>query len=273
MNMSLRDQALRLRELHQDGSILVLPNVWDAGSARLVEHAGFPAIATSSAGIAFTLGLPDGQQVSRAQMLEAVSRIASAVRIPVTADLEAGYGDVAATVQGMLAAGAVGLNLEDVEGDTHVPLEQQVARIRTVRATAEAAGVPLVLNARCDIFLSGLGPVETRLARTIQRMKAYAEAGADSLFVPAVVDEETIAQLVLAAAPLPLNILATAGAPPVPRLRELGVRRVSMGSGPARAALSMASVIAEELRDHGTYTSFASAQISYEAAQKLFAAR
>jgi 2-methylisocitrate lyase-like PEP mutase family enzyme len=269
MSDALREKARRLRELHQGERILVLPNVWDAGSARLVEQAGFPAIATSSAGIAFTYGLPDGQSVSRALMLEAVSRIAAAVRVPVSADLEAGYGDVVETVRGMLAAGAVGLNLEDMDGQVHVPVDEQVARIRAVRASADAAGVPIFVNARCDIYLAGLGPAETRFERTVARMRAYAEAGADSLFVPAVVDEETIFRLVSVSS-LPLNILATAGAPPVQRLQELGVRRVSMGSGPARAALSMALVVAEELRDSGTYTSFASARLSYAAAQKAF---
>ena len=272
MSDSLRDKAQRLRELHHSGRILVLPNVWDAGSARLVEQAGYPAIATSSAGIAFTYGLPDGQLVSRTLMLEAVARIAAAVNVPVTADLEAGYGDIVATVQGMLKAGAVGLNLEDTEGDQLVDLEEQVRRIQALRRAADAAGVPVVLNARCDIFLAAMGPAETRLDRTLERLHAYTAAGADSLFVPGVVDEHTISRLVSGVS-LPLNILATSGAPPVARLEELGVRRVSMGSGPARAAMSMALVVAEELRETGTYSSFTSAKLSYAAAQKAFAPR
>jgi 2-methylisocitrate lyase-like PEP mutase family enzyme len=272
MSDSLREKALRLRELHHGDRILVLPNVWDAGSARLVEQAGYPAIATTSAGIAFTYGLPDGQLMSRAQMLEAVSRITSAVSVPVTADLEAGYGDVVATVQGMLEAGAVGLNLEDTDGDQLVAVDEQVRRIQALRQTASTAGVPVVLNARCDIFLAAIGPAETRLDRTLERLQAYTEAGADSLFVPGVVDEHTISRLVRGVS-LPLNILATSGAPPVARLEELGVRRVSMGSGPARAAMSMALLVAEELRDTGTYTSFTSAKLSYAAAQKAFAPR
>jgi 2-methylisocitrate lyase-like PEP mutase family enzyme len=208
--------------------------------------------------------------MTRSQMLEAVSRIAAAVRVPVTADLEAGYGDVVATVNAMLEAGAVGLNLEDMDGTVHLSLDEQVRRIRALRAAADSVGVPVVLNARCDIYLAALGPAETRFERTVERMKAYAEAGADCLFVPAVVDEDTIIRLVQAS-PLPLNILATAGAPPVARLQQLGVRRVSMGSGPARAAMSMALVVAEELRDSGTYTSFTSARLSYAAAQEAFA--
>jgi len=272
MSESLRKKAETLLALHQAGRILVLPNVWDAGSARIIEDAGFPAIATSSAGVAYTLARADGQQVSMDEMLTAVARIAGAVQVPVTADMEAGYGDVAATARGLLEAGAVGLNLEDMDGDqvsAQVPLPEQAERIRTVRATAQERGVHIVINARTDVYLAGIGPAETRFERAVERLRAFADAGADCLFVPGVVDEVTIGRLVNAL-PRPLNILATAGAPPVQRLQELGVRRVSLGSGPARAAFSVAQAIADELRKQGTYTRMEGASLTYAAAQKLF---
>ncbi|MGC4049501.1 MAG: isocitrate lyase/phosphoenolpyruvate mutase family protein [Paludibaculum sp.] len=272
MRSDLQAKAKILLDLHHGENILVLPNAWDAGSARIFEKAGFPAIATTSAGVAFTYGRPDGQRIHAEEMLAVVKRIAAAVRVPVTADVEAGYGDIGGTVRGVLDAGAVGMNLEDMESDGSVdliPLAEQVERIKAARAAADAAGVHVVLNARTDVFLAGIGDPSTRLPRTIERIRAYAEAGADSLFVPAVKDEEIIRALVQAVAK-PINILATAGVPSTRRLQELGVGRVSTGSGPARAALSVAQAVAEQLLATGEYSVFTDCSLSYPAANKLF---
>lgn len=258
----LRDKARILLELHHGDRILVLPNAWDAGSAKIFAAAGFPAIATTSAGIAFAHGLPDGQRISAGEMLGIVRQIAGAVTVPVTADVEAGYGDIAATVRGVVEAGAVGMNLEDSDGVSLVPLAEQVERIRAARS---ASGIPVVLNARTDVFWLKSGG----LADAVERMRAYTEAGADCLFVPGVTDEAVIRELVHAA-PKPLNLLATAALPPVSRLRELGVARVSTGSGPARAALSVAQGVAEELLSTGGYTSFTGCSLTYAAANQLF---
>src|SRR5450432_1179092 len=154
------EKADRLRQLHTDPKILILPNAWDVASARILEELGYPAIATTSAGVAFSLGFKDGQHISRKEMLEVVSRIAAAVRVPVTADMEAGHGvsaaDMAETAKAVVEAGAVGMNLEDVLGSTEdslVDLNLQCEKIGAIREASRAAGVPLVLNARTDIYL------------------------------------------------------------------------------------------------------------------------
>lgn len=268
----LQIQAEELLEMHNCGRILVLPTAWDAGSARLMEVAGFRAVGTSSAGIAFTHGLPDGQWISRDAMLLAIARIVESVNVPVTADVEAGYGDVALVAHAVLAAGAVGLNVEDMDGenlDLLVPLKQQMGRIRAMRDAADEHGVHLVINARTDMILKRQGPAETRLARTIDRLKGFADAGADCVFVPGVTDEVTIAALV-EASPLPLNVLAQQGTPPVARLQELGVARVSMGSAPARAALCVARRVSEELLGKGTYETMTDAAISFDEMNRIF---
>lgn len=273
MSSDLQAKARILLDLHHGEKILVLPNAWDAGSARIFEKAGFPAIATTSAGVAFTYGKPDGQRINATEMLTVVKRIAEAVRVPVTADVEAGYGDIAATVRGVLDAGAVGMNLEDMESDGAVdliPLAEQVERVKAARRAADAAGVHVVLNVRTDVFLAGIGDPANRLALAIERIRAYAEAGADSLFVPAVKEEDVIRALVQSV-PKPINILANAGVPSTGRLQELGVRRVSTGSGPSRAALSVAQAVAEQLLATGEYSAFTECSLSYPAANKLFA--
>jgi len=228
-------------------------------SARLIEEAGFPAIATSSAGVAFAHGFPDGQKISRDRMLAAVADIARAVKAPVTADAEAGYGntpeDAATTARGVIQAGAVGMNFEDASGDVGRPLVDlslQLERIRAIRETAEELGLPLVLNARTDVYLLQVGEPGTRYDRTVQRLQAFANAGADCAFAPGLRDAPTIGRLV-ADIRCPLNILAGPGSPSVAELAALGVRRISLGSGPMRAGLGLLRRLAEELKGHGTY--------------------
>jgi 2-methylisocitrate lyase-like PEP mutase family enzyme len=277
-DMTIRNQAELARqflELHHGPKILVLPNAWDVASARLFEDAGFPAIATTSAGVANSLGYADGQKIPREEMLAAVRRIAEAVEVPVTADMEAGFGstpeEVAGTAQAVIAAGAVGMNLEDgAEGkpDSLADVNLQKEIIQAVLEVIEGAGVPFVLNARTDIFLYGIGPAETRMARTIERLNAYRAAGAQSLFAPGVKDEETIAQLAREVAG-PLNILATVGSPPVAELQRLGVARVSVGSGPMRAALGFLGRMARQLREEGVFTMMTEGALPYADANRL----
>jgi len=260
--MTQRDRAAAFRRLHQRdaGAILVLPNVWDVMSARLVEEAGARAIATTSAGISWSLGRPDGQGLSRAEMLDAVRRIAGAVRLPVTADVEGGYGkgtadEVAETVRGVLAAGAVGINLEDALGRSGQPLrtaDDQAARITAARAAAKAEGIELFINARVDVYLMEVGAPETRFDEAVRRARAYVAAGADGVFVPGVIDAPTIRRLA-GAVGAPLNILAKPGAPSAGELHELGVARVSAGSGITSAAMALIRRAAVELLGPGTY--------------------
>lgn len=262
-------------KLHDRTRILVLPNAWDAASARIFEETGFAAIGTSSAGVAFSLGYPDGQKISRQEVLEVVRRISRVVNVPVTADVEAGFGStpeqVAETARAVIDAGAVGMNLEDGAADKPDFLEdlnKQKEIIGAVLEAAESAGVPFVLNARTDIYLYGMGPTETRLSRTIDRLNAYHAAGAQSLFAPGVKDKEAIAQLARGI-DAPLNILATAGTPPVAELQDLGVARVSIGSGPMRATLGFLGRMARELRDEGTFNLMTEGTLSYADANRL----
>jgi 2-methylisocitrate lyase-like PEP mutase family enzyme len=265
--VSAQEKTSLFRALHQGPRILVLANASDAASARIFEQAGFAAIGTSSAGIAFSLGYPDGQRISRDEMMAVVRRIAGAVSIPVTADVEAGYGDPVRTAQAVLDAGAVGMNLEDLAGDdggTLVDIATQVRVIESIRAKAD-----IVINARTDIYLAGIGDPATRFERTVERLNAYRQAGADCLFAPGVRDAETIGRLARAVNG-PLNILAVAGTPPTGELERLGVGRVSIGSGPMRAAMGLTERIARELLDHGTYSSMTEGAMPYADANRLF---
>ena len=259
------EKAKLFLSLHQGPRILVLPNAWDVASARIFEDAGFPAIATTSSGIANSLGYPDGQVIRRDEMLEVVARIVRAVSVPVTADMEAGYGttldDMAATARGVIEAGAVGLNLEDAIGEGSGELFEVSLQTEKIRAMIDAAkkmGVELVLNARADIYLEEIGEPSTRAERTIERLNAYREAGAACLFAPGVQDASTIERLVRGVRG-PLNILGRAGTPPVRELEKLGVARVSVGGGPMRVTMTVVSRIAKHLRDNGDFSVFAEA--------------
>jgi len=268
--------ARQFLALHDGHRTLLLPNAWDVASARIFEDAGFPAVGTSSAGVAFSLGYPDGQKISRGEMLAVVHRIAEAVHIPVTADVEAGYGtkpeDAAETARQVIAAGAVGMNLEDAipdKPDALADLNLQIEKIRAVNEISERACIAFVLNARTDVFLAEIGPAETRVARAIERLNAYRDAGAQSLFVPGIKDKETIAQLVNGVRG-PVNILATAGTPSLAELEKLGVARVSVGSGPMRATLGLLSRIARQLHDEGNFSLMTDGAMTYADANRLF---
>lgn len=267
--MTRQEKAESFRRLHQGPDILLLPNAWDVASARIFEVAGFAAIGTTSAGIAASLGYPDGEQVSRDEMLDMVARIARAVAVPVTADVESGYGDAVETARAVVEAGAVGMNLEDTCGDDSLEdLSIQTAVIRELSALQ----LPLVLNARTDVFLANIGEPETRLPRTLERLNAFRDAGADCLFAPGVTDPKTISLLAQDVRG-PLNILATQGAPEARELQRLGVARVSVGSGPARAALGLVRQIAHQLRDHGSYTAMLEHQIPYAEVNRMLGPR
>ena len=243
------------RALHS-GAVLVLPNAWDAASARIVERAGARAVATTSAGVAWSLGAADGDRLSRDAAVGLVTRVVAAVGIPVTADVESGYGatpaDVADTVRAVADAGAAGINLEDGAYPGLRPVDEQAARIAAARKAA-----PLFVNARIDSYLFGVGDPAARLDDTVARAVSFADAGADGVLVPGVVDPEIIAALA-SRIPVPLNVMAGPGAPSVATLAELGVARVSVGSGIAQAAYAVADRCARELLTDGTYDAQAS---------------
>ncbi|MEV3967681.1 isocitrate lyase/phosphoenolpyruvate mutase family protein [Streptomyces sp. NPDC050698] len=262
------DLASAFRALHLPGTPLVLPNAWDAVSARVVEDAGAGAVATTSAGLVWALGAPDGERAGRDAVVAAVARIADAVTVPVTADIEGGYAEdaegVAGTVRAFLAAGAVGVNIEDTLHDAgpRGPLRdvaEQAERIAAAREAADAAGVPLFVNARIDTYLGGAGGVDLTLERAAAFRAAGADgifvpgaAGADGIFVPGAVDPGTLKELV-EGVDGPLNVMAGPGAPSVAELAALGVARISVGSGIAQAAHALVRRAARELLDRGTY--------------------
>ncbi|MEY2420325.1 MAG: hypothetical protein QOI95_392 [Acidimicrobiaceae bacterium] len=247
----LAKQAQALRALHHDAAPLILPNAWDVPSARSVEAAGFPAVATTSAGIAAALGYADGETIPANEMFSAIGRIASAVAVPVTADVESGYG-LSATwlVERLLSAGAVGLNLEDTDHRSDRPLvatEVHAARIAEVKAAARSAGVDVVVNARVDVYARQLEPA---LELALERGTAYVEAGADCVFPILVREEDHIAALVATVGTI--NVYWRKGWPSITRLADLGVRRISFGSGIHRAAVNHVDELVQRIKG-GTY--------------------
>jgi 2-methylisocitrate lyase-like PEP mutase family enzyme len=256
--MTVAEKARALRALHH-GRVLVLPNAWDAGSAAVIAAAGAPAIATTSGGVSWALGTSDGQHLTRGEMTEAVARIVAAVDVPVSADIEGGYGpdpqDVAATVAAVLAVGAVGVNLEDsvAPGGPLFDVEAQAWRIRAGRDAAADAGVPeLVINARTDVYLFQIGEPDGRFAESLARAEAYAEAGADCFFVPGLLDLDTLAALAKSS-PIPISAMAAPGGPSVAELSAAGVRRVSVGTAIAQAAYATAAAAARQLLTDGRF--------------------
>lgn len=259
MGDSPNDRARLLRSYHDDGRGLVLANAWDAGSAAVIARAGAAAIATTSSGVSWTYGRSDGQRLTRDEMMQAVRRIVDAVDVPVTADIEGGYGprpeDVAATVEATVAAGAVGINLEDSRevGGPLFSAGEQAGRLRAARRAAVSSGVPdMVINARTDVFLFAVGEPEGRLDEVRRRAADYAEAGAACLFVPGLLDLAVLESLV-AELPLPVNALAGPGGPSVEELRSAGVQRISVGGTIAQVAYAAAAAAARELFTSGTY--------------------
>ncbi|SEM14141.1 isocitrate lyase/PEP mutase family protein [Streptacidiphilus jiangxiensis] len=260
---SQQDLAQLFRSLHTPGSPLLLANAWDLASARLVADAGARALATTSAGVAWGLGTADGNQVDVDQVVALVTRIAAAVDVPVSADIESGFGadpaGVAGTVTRIVAAGAVGVNIEDAHSEPVSPLRptaEQAARIAAARAAADASGVPLFVNARVDTYLLGVGDPATRLRETLTRARAYVDAGADGVFVPGVTELAVVAELA-EAIDAPLNVLAGPGAPSAAELAKAGAARISLGSSMASAAYGVVQRATRELLTSGTYEAIA----------------
>jgi 2-methylisocitrate lyase-like PEP mutase family enzyme len=245
---SQREKAEELRRLHAAPEPLVLVNAWDAVSARVVAGApGARAIATASWSIAAARGLPDGEALSREAMVEAVAVVARAVELPVTADLERGYGDVRLTIESALEAGAVGCNLEDSDGKGGLwPAAEHAAVVAAARAAGDAAGIPLVINARTDVYLEDVIPPDERLVAALERGAAYLEAGADCIFVPGVRDLETLEALAKDMGG-PVSVLGGAGGPALAELARIGIARVSYGPGPLGVAMAALSRAAETL--------------------------
>jgi 2-methylisocitrate lyase-like PEP mutase family enzyme len=247
--MTTTERATLLRQLHTDPEILVLVNIWDVISATVVaDLPGTRALATASHSIAASLGYPDGEQIPVDEMIAAIGRIAAAVDLPVTADLEAGYGDPGLTVRKAIGAGAVGGNLEDQMR----PLDQAVAAVAAVTAASSAEGVPFVLNARTDAFLLGQDrdPADV-LADAIERGRAYLDAGADCVFVPGKLDAATTGALVEALGERKLSVIGVPGSLSGAEYQALGVARISYGPFVQRVALGALADLGAELTAGG----------------------
>jgi 2-methylisocitrate lyase-like PEP mutase family enzyme len=270
--MSIREEHARtFRRLHAPGRMLALPNAWDAGSARVVEACGAEAIATTSSGVAWACGYPDGDAIPSAVLIDAVARIVRVVTVPVSVDAEGGYADdprrVGETIRALVDAGAVGVNLED--GSAHPP-DLLCAKIAAARTAAVEAGADLFINARTDVFLRGLVPPERRLAETLARAARYRDAGCDGIFVPAVADPDDIAELV-AGTDLPVNVMMTPQVPALAVLARLGVRRVSAGAAIAQAVHGLTRRLATDLVAHASAQSLFEGAAAYGEMNALFA--
>jgi len=271
-----RRLAESFRMLHRGPAPLLLPNAWDAMSARLFEEAGFGALATTSAGMAWALGWPDGEAAPWPEIVAGTARIVGAVKIPVTADIEEGWADtldaLASHIAEIVATGAVGVNLEDgcIRGPAPIrPLAEAAARIRIARETANRLGIPIFINARTDLYLRNSGEATTRFDETVARGRAYVAAGADCVYPIGLADAETLARLVKAIG-APINVMGRPGAPNLAELQRIGVARVSTASLPSLLAMERIREIAGALRAATGFDGLASA-IKHPDAQRLFA--
>ena len=257
--MSQATKAQQLLSLHTNGTLLILPNVWNPIGARMLEAKGYSAVATASAAIAESLGYSDGEQLKLDTMLEMVTRIVRSVDVPITADFEAGYSD---TIEGLqenisklLDTGAVGLNFEDSFDDSaHLrPIAEQVERIQAVREVAERRSVHLVINARADSFFAeGFSSDEERIEDVVTRLNAYTKAGADCVYPVGRGDKETL-KILRKRISAPINVLATAKTASLKDLQELGINRVSFGPYIFRSLLAKMSAMQDEILNMGNY--------------------
>ena len=275
-----KDKAGLFLQLHHGPEILVLANSWDVGSSRLMEGCGYRAIGTTSMGIAASLGHPDGQVMQLSELLPVVSGIVKAVKVPVTADIEAGYGDntddVVATVRQMIDTGIVGINIEDSVALSPVLIDELAfsERITAIRGLSDALGLHLVINARTDAFYTSSSSTHEKLAESIRRGNKYSDAGADCVFVQPVWERDIISTLVKEI-DAPINILANPGIggglpPSVSELQELGVARLSLGSGMMKATLALIKKVADELSGEGTYKALQEAMTPPSDAAKAY---
>jgi 2-methylisocitrate lyase-like PEP mutase family enzyme len=273
-----RAKATAFRAMHDRSRLLILPNAWDAMSARFIEDAGAPAIATTSAGVAYSLGYPDGEYAPRDEVVNALARIARVIDVPLSADIESGFGaderEVGETVRAIIEAGVVGINLEDSTGDPAKPLydlDIAVARVRAARAAGEAAGVPLVINARTDVLITMKGDREELLQEAFRRENAFRAVGADCLFPLGLSGNDEITRAVKSIDG-PVNLIFRPGIPTTAEIAKLGIARLSMGTSITLAALTVTRRIAQELLTNGTYSVLGEG-VGYLEANKLMASR
>jgi len=269
-----REKAEDFRSLHRGRRILILPNGWDVPSARVFEDAGFPAVATSSAGMMVSLGYPDGEVIDRQEMVSAVRRIAKVLVIPLSADVVAGFGatpkEVAATVRSVIEAGAIGINIEDFVHATKelYAVEKQVEKLKAIKALGESMRIPLVINARTDALRYAPGDPESKLKEAIRRGLAYRDAGADCVYPMGLTDAASIS-LFVKALNSPVNVMVRRGLPPLEELERLGVARLSFGPTASYAAMGLLKRAAREVLEKGTYESLVEGAITFDELNSL----
>jgi 2-methylisocitrate lyase-like PEP mutase family enzyme len=267
-------KAEAFRRLHQGKRVLLLPNAWDVPSARTFEEAGFPAVATSSAGLMVSRGYRDGEEMPRRELTAAVGAIAQRLTVPLSADIVAGFGrtprEVTRTVRGILTAGAVGINIEDRDpsGARLFPLEDQVRKLVAIRRVGESMGIPLVINARTDALRLAPGGGEKPLREAIRRSLAYRDAGADCVYPMGLTDAGAIDTFVRAVA-CPVNVMVRPGLPPVAELERLGVKRVSFGPAASYATMGLLRRISQEVITHGSYLGLLDGAITHDELNRL----
>ncbi|MCP3103787.1 isocitrate lyase/phosphoenolpyruvate mutase family protein [Myxococcus sp. K15C18031901] len=264
-------RAQAFRQLHASG-LLLLANTWDAGTARVVESLGAPALATSSAGVAWARGYPDGDALPVKVLLDVLASITRVVEAPLTADIEGGYSDdpeaVGEVVEGVLRAGAVGINLEDGTS----PVELLAAKIQAARRASQRVGLDVFVNARTDVYLQKLVPEERRLEETLARAERYRAAGADGLFVPGLTAANDIRTLA-ASVGLPLNLMADPALPALEELQALGVRRLSAGATLAKAIFGRVAALATGFLRDGSAAPLVPGAMPYPTLNTLMKAR
>lgn len=272
------ERAETFRALHHRPGVFILPNAWDVPSARVFEDAGFPAVATSSAGVMVSNGYPDGEVMPRRELISVVARIAHRISLPLSADVVAGYGrttrEVATTVERIVQAGAVGVNLEDQSPtrDGLFRLEVQLRRLEACRRVATGSGVPLVINARTDAFRLAPGDENARLREAIRRATAYRDAGADCVYPMGLTDAASIGTFVDALR-CPVNVMVRKGLPSLAELETLGVKRVSFGPSASYATFGLLRRVSREVLDRGSFDLLLDGAISFDELNALAVAR
>jgi len=255
---SQKDKAQDFRGLHHGKRILILPNAWDVPSARVFENEGFPAVATSSAGLMVSLGYPDGEVIGRNEFVSAVERIAKVVSVPLSVDIVAGFGktteEVVATVKAILRAGGIGVNIEDFAHSSKklFPAERQVENVKAIRRLGDTVGVPLVINARTDALRFASGDDEAKFDEAVRRAIAYRDAGADCVYPMGLTEAVSIKRFVKEL-DFPINVMVRKGLPGVNELERLGVARVSFGPSASYAAMGLLKRASKEVLEKGTY--------------------
>ena len=271
---SQKDKAEDFRGLHHGKRILILPNAWDVPSARVFENEGFPAVATSSAGLMVSLGYRDGEVIGRNEFVSAVERIAKVLSVPLSVDIVAGFGktteEVVATVKAILRAGGIGINIEDFAHSTKklFPAERQVENVKAIRRLGDSVGVPLVINARTDALRFASGDEEAKFDEAVRRAIAYRDAGADCVYPMGLTEAVSIKRFVKEL-DFPINVMVRKGLPAVNELERLGVARVSFGPSASYAAMGLLKRACKEALEKGTYENLVEGAIAFDELNSL----